>query len=50
MGARLFLTLIIVAAAVRGSAGQATTADGVAALARGDYQHAVEILKPIAED
>lgn len=29
---------------------QAQTADGVVALARGDYQRAVEILKPIAED
>ncbi len=29
---------------------QTTTADGVAALARGDYQRAIEILKPIAED
>ncbi len=35
---------------MRSSAGQTTTADGVAALARGDYQLAVEILKPIAED
>jgi TPR repeat protein len=29
---------------------QTGTADGVAALARGDYQRAAEILKPIAED
>ena len=29
---------------------QAATADGLAALARGDYQRAVEILKPIAEN
>ena len=29
---------------------QTATADGVVALARGDYQRAVEILKPIAED
>ena len=28
----------------------ATTADGVAALARGDYPRAIDILKPIAED
>ena len=50
MGARLFLTILIITAAVRSSAGQTTTADGVAALARGDYQLAVEILRPIAED
>jgi hypothetical protein len=50
MGARLFLTILIITAAVRSSAGQTTTADGVAALARGDYRLAVEILKPIAED
>jgi hypothetical protein len=49
MGARLFLTIVIITAAVRSSAAQTTTADGVAALARGDYQLAVEILKPIAE-
>ena len=35
---------------VRGISGQSGTADGVAALARGDYQRAVEILRPIAED
>ncbi len=29
---------------------QSATAEGVVALARADYQHAVEILKPIAED
>jgi hypothetical protein len=50
MGARLFLTILMITATVRSSAGQTTTADGVAALARGDYQLAVEILKPIAED
>jgi hypothetical protein len=50
MGARSFLTVVIVAAAVPGVAGQTTAADGVAALARGDYQLAVEILKPIADD
>ena len=36
-------------ALVSNAYGQATTADGAAALARGDYQRAVEILKPIAE-
>jgi len=47
---RLFLavaTVTIIASAVSAQNG---TADGVAALARGDYQRAVEILKPIAED
>jgi hypothetical protein len=50
MGVRLFLTATITAATVTGASGQTGTADGVAALARGDYQRAVEILKPIAED
>lgn len=50
MWVRLFLTATITAATVTGVSGQTGTADGVAALARGDYQHAVEILKPIAED
>lgn len=49
MGARFLLTVVIITAAVRSSPAQTTTADGVAALARGDYQLAVEILKPIAE-
>ena len=48
MGARVLLTVVIITAAVRSSPAQTTTADGVAALARGDYQLAVEILKPIA--
>jgi hypothetical protein len=39
---------LIVAMAGRASAQQGT-ADGIAALARGDYARAVEILKPIAE-
>lgn len=44
--------LIIAALAVAGTrvvSAQTGTADGVAALARGDYQRAAEILKPIAE-
>jgi hypothetical protein len=40
----------IVAATPPRVAGETTTADGVAALAREDYQRAVEILKPIADD
>ena len=47
---RLFLTAGIVALTVGRVSGQTGTADGVAALARGDYQLAAEILKPIAED
>jgi hypothetical protein len=47
---RLFLTAGIVALTVGRASGQTGTADGVAALARGDYQRAAEILKPIAED
>ncbi len=50
MWARLFLTAAAVAAIAGSASAQTGTADGVAALARGDYQRAVEILKPIAED
>ena len=50
MGTRVILVAVILSATTRGVAGQAGTADGVAALARGDYQRAVQILKPIAED
>ncbi len=50
MRARLFPGAAIIVVAVCGVSGQTGTADGVAALARGDYQRAVEILKPIAED
>jgi hypothetical protein len=52
MRARLVIVLIaaIMMAGARGAAAQATTADGVVALARGDHQRAVEILRPIAED
>lgn len=50
MWARPFLTAGIAAFTIGSVSGQTGTADGVAALARGDYQRAVEILKPIAED
>jgi hypothetical protein len=50
MWARPVLTAGIVAVTIGGVSGQSGTADGVAALARGDYQRAAEILKPIAED
>jgi hypothetical protein len=50
MSARLFLTLAFVTPIGAAVAGQSGTADGVAALARGDYQRAVEILRPIAEN
>ena len=50
MRVRLCLTATIITAIVCAVTGQTRTADGVAALARGDYQRAVEILKPIAED
>ncbi len=46
-----FLPIVaIVALVVPGASTQSRTADGAAALARGDYQQAVEILKPLAED
>jgi hypothetical protein len=47
---RVFVIVVILTAAGRDLAAQTITADGVAALARGDYQRAVEILKPLAED
>lgn len=47
---RVFIIVLIVAAAGRDLSAQSGTADGVAALVRGDYQRAVEILKPLAED
>jgi hypothetical protein len=50
MCARLFLTAALISAVVRSVSGQVGTADGVAALSRGEYQRAVEILRPIAED
>ena len=50
MRGRLFLAGIVFSAGICDVSGQTGTADGVAALARGDYQHAAEILKPIAED
>jgi hypothetical protein len=49
MRSRALLIAAMVAAATRLVSAQAATADGVAALARGDYQRATEILKPIAE-
>jgi hypothetical protein len=50
MWPRVFLAVLFISAAADRVSAQTTTADGVAALARGDYQRAVEILKPIAED
>jgi hypothetical protein len=47
---RLLLASVLVAVSASASFGQTRTADGVTALARGDYPRAVEILKPIAED
>ena len=50
MWPRLLLTVAIITTIVGGVSAQTGTADGIVALARGDYQRAVEILKPIAED
>ena len=50
MRSRLVLIAAILTATVRGTSAQTGTADGVAALARGDYPRAAQILKPIAED
>jgi ribosomal protein L18E len=46
----VFATLAFITAAISAGSAQTGTADGVAALLRGDYQRAIEILKPIAED
>ena len=50
MSRRAFVTTVFIAAAVPAVSAQTGTADGVTALLRGDYQRAVEILSPIAED
>lgn len=50
MRVRLLLAAALTTVAVSGVSTQTSTADGVAALARGDYQQAIAILKPIAED
>ena len=50
MWPRLLLTAAIITTNIGGVSAQTGTADGVVALARGDYQRAAEILKPIAED
>jgi hypothetical protein len=50
MWLRPWVTAAIVTLAIGGVSAQTGTVDGVAALARGDYQRAVEILKPIADD
>ena len=50
MWKRVFLTIAIATGPVCNVSGQTSAADGVLALARGDYQRAAEILKPIAED
>lgn len=50
MSRRVFITVVLMIAAAGAASGQTGTADGVAALLRGDYQRAAEILKPIAED
>lgn len=47
---RFLLIVAIITIPITGASTQSRTADGVAALARGDYQQAVEILKPLAED
>ncbi len=47
---RVLLIAVFISGAARAVSGQTGTADGVAALARGDYQRAVQILKPLAED
>ena len=46
----LFVTTVFITATAGAASAQTETVDGVAALLRGDYQRAVEILKPIAED
>lgn len=50
MSARLVLATLVAAFVAASAHAQTTTADGVAALARGDAGRAAEILQPIAED
>ena len=50
MRKRIFLAVAIMTGPVWSVSGQTSTTDGVVAMARGDYQRAAEILKPIAED
>jgi hypothetical protein len=50
MSARLILMALCVALVASTAHAQTTTADGVAALARGDVSRAADILRPIAED
>jgi hypothetical protein len=50
MSARLMLATVGAALVAATAQAQTTTADGVAALARGDTGRAAEILRPIAED
>lgn len=50
MRIRVFLTVALITALVGSISSQTGTVEGVAAVARGDYQRAVAILKPIAED
>src|SRR5262245_60003179 len=50
MRVRVLLAVALATVAVSGASSQTRTADGVAALARGDYQQAIAILQPIAEE
>jgi hypothetical protein len=50
MWGRIVLSAVLAGGTPVSAAAQTGTADGVAALARGDYQRAIEILKPLAED
>jgi hypothetical protein len=50
MRVRLLVALTLIIGAVSSVSSQTSTADGVAAMARGDYQQAIAILRPIAED
>jgi hypothetical protein len=50
MRRQVFAITLAMTAGIAAASAQATTADGVAALLRGDYQRAIDILKPVAED
>jgi hypothetical protein len=50
MRRQVLVTILAMTADIAATSAQTNTADGVAALLRGDYQRAVEILKPVAED
>lgn len=50
MSRPVFIVTVLILCVARPASAQSGAADGVAALMRGDYQRAVAVLKPLAED